>query len=40
MSSVFTKLLDAKLKVLSDSVSQEPEPTKKKSPKQSFDMER
>lgn len=40
MSSVFTKLLDAKLKVLSDSVSQEPEQTKKKSPKRSFDMER
>lgn len=30
MSSVFTKLLDAKLKVLSNSVSQEPEQTKKK----------
>lgn len=30
----------AKLKVLSDSVSQEPEQTKKKSPKRSFDMER
>lgn len=39
-TSVFTKLLDAKLKVLSDSVSQEPEQTKKKSPKRSFDMER
>ena len=39
-TTVFTKLLDAKLKVLSDSVSQEPEQTKKKSPKRSFDMER
>ena len=39
-TSVFAKLLDAKLKVLSDSVSQEPEQTKKKSPKRSFDMER
>ena len=39
-TSVFTKLLDAKLKVLSDYVSQEPEQTKKKSPKRSFDMER
>lgn len=39
-ATVFTKLLDAKLKVLSDSVSQEPEQTKKKSPKRSFDMER
>ncbi len=39
-ATVFTKLLDAKLKVLSDFVSQEPEQTKKKSPKRSFDMER
>ena len=39
-ATVFTKLLDAKLKVLSDSVSQEPEQTKKKSPKRRFDMER
>ena len=39
-TSVFTKLLDAKLKVLSDFVSQEPEQRKKKSPKRSFDMER
>lgn len=39
-TSVFTKLLDAKLKVLSDSVGQEPEQTKKKSPKRRFDMER
>ena len=39
-TTVFTKPLDAKLKVLSDSVSQEPEQTKKKSPKRSFDMKR
>lgn len=39
-ATVFTKLLNAKLKVLGDSVSQEPEKTKKKSPKRSFDMER
>ena len=38
--SSFTKLLDAKLKVLSDSVSQESKQTKKKSPKRRFDMER
>lgn len=39
-TSVFTKLLDAKLKVLSDSVSSEPERAKKPSHKRSFDMER
>ena len=39
-ATVFTKLLDAKLKVLSDSVSQEPEQTKKTSPKRRFDMAR
>lgn len=39
-TSVFTKLLDAKLKVLSDSVSSEPERAKKPVHKRSFDMER
>ena len=39
-TSVFAKLLDAKLKVFSDSVSSEPERTKKTSHKRSFDMER
>ena len=39
-TSVFAKLLDAKLKVFSNSVSSEPERTKKTSHKRSFDMER
>ena len=39
-TSVFTKFLEAKLKVLSDSVSSEPERAKKPSHKRSFDMER
>ena len=39
-NSVFAKLLDAKLKVLSDSVSSEPEQRKKKAHRRDYDMER
>ena len=39
-TTVFTKLLDAKLKVLSDSVSSEPEQRKKKAHRRDYDMER
>lgn len=39
-TSVFTKLLDAKLKVLSDSVRQEPAQRKKKAHRRDYDMER
>ena len=39
-STVFTKILDAKLKVMEESISNEPEQKKKQSHKRSFDMER
>lgn len=39
-TSVFAKLLDAKLKVLSDFVSHEPEQRKKKTHRRNYDMER
>ena len=39
-TSVFAKLLDAKLKVLSDSVSSDPEQRKKKAHRRDYDMER
>ncbi|MBR4790512.1 MAG: hypothetical protein IK024_06440 [Treponema sp.] len=39
-STVFTKLLDAKLKVLSETIAQDPEQTKKKAHMRNYDMER
>lgn len=39
-ATVLTKLLDAKLKVLSETIAQEPEQTKKKFHKRDYDMER
>ena len=39
-STVFTKILDAKLKVMEESINNEPEQKKKQSHKRSFDMER